>query len=533
MPGTLLKFRVPGIQTYIFETPHLKEIRGASALVEDFCNREMHDTISKAGGKPLYLAAGHGAVHISDPKKVSHVEAAIGQQITSRTHALRAFIASEPWRKNDAGPTLKTLDKTLARQIPLARPGPLMQSVLQNCKSCRRAPAVKFYARTKDLVCQACLLKRSRTGTGASLPYWTAFQNYLGKIPPSGVWQSLAASKSFHSHLAEDLNQIGSLAQRQGYVALIYADVNKLGKAVETFHDNLKASDATSLGFELDQFSKRIEAMMQAATFDAIVSTWPDLEPNEAGLTLFPFDILYLGGDDLLFVCAADKGVAFSTALLHAFENQRPLEGQQLSLSLGMVLAKAQTPMNALIGQAKQVLASAKQHAFELENSRTGSTQAIDFSVLTESSLLDLSNSRQLLGTGSGYRLMARPFSFPQFKTLLKSLDFLSNKKLRPVRFYPVLEACRRSALQGSVSMQALLARMEKSERQTTQKALGMCRGSFDSKTNQNKSTKPTQTATTTSEDMLWWRNSKGESETVLEDWLDLAPFIGAQGGAS
>lgn len=571
----LLKFRVPSVQRFIFETSSLREIRGASALIEDFCNEDMAKQIEQNGGLPLYLAAGHGAVYFEDTPnepaqmRCKKTQVTLLDYIQSASATLTpgfASIAYEPVETNGVKELLAKLDENLDQAAPAVVPLPALHSAMQSCISCQRFPGCYRHQETEDWVCHVCRLKDRRTRR-QPLPYWTRFATFLeseikdSTQPAKQAWQRLLPAKTSSQNgnwtdpfLADDLNQLGKKSSRPGYVALIYADVNNLGTFVKKQYMDLP-KDVNGLQQRLSSISEKIDASMQNATYTAIIQTWPNLPqvildfqarqpdrgqaPEEEGAgeapleRLFPFDILYLGGDDLLFICTTDQAPNFSKNLIEAFEEQVKKLEMGLTLSIGMVFAKAHTPMSVLIEHAKQVLKSAKTKALVCTKEKSHTFQnAIDFSALTETSVLDLKAQRQQMYQGRDGQLLTRPFSKDEFDALLVSMKELDNGRIRPVRFLPVLEACRRSVTQGRIAMQALLARMTCGDRQAVLdawQALHRNAPPPGETASSSNSIPPGNAPPPLSADPIfklpWWGNGK-DTVTPLGDWLDLAPFL-------
>lgn len=131
-----------------------------------------------------------------------------------------------------------------------------------------------------------------------------------------------------------------------------------------------------------------------------------------------PFRPIIIGGDDLTFVCAADR--AFEIALNFAqnlrkrsAQKNSPFGEQGLSCSVGIAIVKAHFPFRSAYHLAEELLAKAKQKNREyLDNARDFST--IDFTVVTTSSVGELSSirERELLYplNGEKYYLTGRPY---------------------------------------------------------------------------------------------------------------------------
>ena len=538
--GVLLKFRIPGIQSYIFQTQKLREIRGASALVEDLSGTAMRRAIEAAGGNIWYLAAGHGVVQAQDHATAQKVLTVIENQVTGTTVILTPQFATAPLGSHpQSGQILKQLDHDLRHQVPKPVPFQPLHTVLRNCQSCQRYPMAHQRSHSDERICAVCQKKYQRLAAKKRLPYWEKFADYINAQASSNqdirqsAWNRWVNASQNGTQwekdlLADDLNALSQHSLRHGYVALIYADANHLGDFFENTYGNLGryGDNLSGAANELEAVSRKVIETMRQATYAAILRTWP-LKVGDADRTLpksLPFEILYLGGDDLLLVCAADKGPDFALALADAFRECCKANDLPLSLGTGLVLAKAHTPMAALIDHAKAVMASAKKYGFQrqrrTEQMPLEQGYAIDVSLLTETSVLDLEEARQqAVSGGQPLRLSTLPHGREEFEKFLKSLKSLGKSRLRAIRFHPVLTACRRSRLQGTVAAQALLGRMDHKERTASET---MFRDASETLADSGEQS--------WIEELPWLVRNR-QTCTVLGDFLDLAPFLEGKGG--
>lgn len=549
--GKLLKFRIPGVQRYIFQTPNLKEIRGASAIMEDLCDEKMKTKIKAAGGEPYLLAAGFGVIYVPQTADVARVKALLREAIFNHTQMLRpqfGVLDFDP-DSDKLGAVLEKFDREMTALPPTLDPALGLHTLFKSCQSCRRYPMTQDLDGGENLVCEACYRKRRRLKRSQqhTLPYWKNLHTFLEntehrhKSDPGWVRliQALASEQAssndaagedpdlFSDILAQELEHIALQSQRDGYVCLVYADANSLGQALKGMHQKINAPQMPhgERVETMQTFSSELERAMRDATYQAILETWSELptpknDPDDE--SRLPFDILYLGGDDLLFVCTTDQGPAFVSHLCKQFAAQ--VQGVQdlkdLTLGVGLAFAKYHTPMSELVDFAKQLLTSAKRRAFRAAREAKKSSidmagYAVDYAALTDTTVNALNRLRS---QNKDVDLTVLPCDLTGFNKLLKWSKKLNDKGIRAPRIMPVLEACRQSQWRGTLAAQALIGRMENKHSDALLGVLKAAQDQFGA----GLGADPKRT------DDVPWLVVKGESrpKTILGDLVELAPFL-------
>lgn len=260
---------------------------------------------------------------------------------------------------------------------------------------------------------------------------------------------------------ARDVGEIGQASKPDRYIGLIYADGNNVGRRVAT----LKTPE------EYWEFSQKLEEATFQAVFTALSKHLrPMLVTNEEGERRWthPFEILTIGGDDLILIVPGDAALEIACTIGAEFERQFPSSepermtpvqsrykaGQgdydfanhkpHIGLSAGVVIAPENTPIFFLRELAEELLKSAKRKAKPSTTQRcdakkndlvTNGSGAIDFMVMKSITMVtdNIAAFRaQALGTGpaSNMRLTGRPFTWPELQGLLATA-----RALREVNF--------------------------------------------------------------------------------------------------
>jgi hypothetical protein len=288
---------VQGIQDFIFQTNKLKEIVGASELVERICTN-MFDDFGGESEKSIVRAAGK-IIHIFDnkpdcekavlefPKKV--MLAAPGITISQAVVKMEGDYV-------DYEKASKELEKRLRTQRNKA-----VRSMTLGLMAISRAPSTGLPAKTnlkehgKDvLLDEASTLKRNAEEESKNKLIKKAF-------PPNIVEEIDKKSKYLWRNFEDDINN------RNNWLAVIHADGNGLGNIVQAVCKN--AADAKTFSVLLDKIT---EASVQAA-YKTV--------KEKFGSDIIPIRPAVLGGDDLTVICRADLAVDFAKVFIEQFES--------------------------------------------------------------------------------------------------------------------------------------------------------------------------------------------------------------------
>jgi len=267
---------------------------------------------------------------------------------------------------------------------------------------------------------------------------------YLAAYPASNYARA-AVGKQVRS--ARDVQEIGASSGR--YIGMIYADGNRMGR----FFSRLPTPEAYA------RASHTIAAVLKGAVFDAL-STYLEPSSQKPVGAVHPFEILTIGGDDLLLIVPANRALDIAIHIGHAFESNEQIiqltNGVQpatprvladryagraidprydfaaytpdLSLSTGVVLAQENAPIFFLRELADELIKTAKKKA--KDQAEGGGT--VDFMVLKAVTMVtdNIAEFRKrALDAQSSRRLIARPYTWHELAGLL-----VTARKLREAR---------------------------------------------------------------------------------------------------
>ncbi len=367
----------------------------------------------------------------------------------------------------------------------------------QRCESCERRPAIIHSPRAR---CEACTRKhvvgRITKKESDKEPDQKSIDYYVKAL--SG-WEPATRQKEKGSWCLEDwsslfkryleatnkekkyftsnqtpedvrgpqrLKTIAEASDTKGFVAFIYADGNNMGGYLERVE--------TPAAYR--QFSERVFVAMQTAAFNALTELKPVRikdNNNQNDQYVFPFEIVSIGGDDLLLIVPGSKAFevvhaigknfdkAFSSRAKFAGSEKDKLRNSQrytpddwvakqreqpaFSLSLGFVIADEHTPIGFLEHLANSLLRSAKAKAKTLKKSEInylGGT--VDFLVLKSYSMIagELSDFRKkFYKTGTDNSLTMRPFTLHELSGLIKTVRAFKKGEFPRSQLYQLRES--------------------------------------------------------------------------------------------
>ncbi|MBE3577759.1 MAG: hypothetical protein IMX00_08720 [Limnochordales bacterium] len=385
------------IKQYVFESPGLNEIRGASTLLDE-ATREIRKKVEECLGPELVLrAAASTVVFLCPAAQAEKWRETIRRLLLSRCQVARVTTGVAKAKLADflaepgafIGQAYRDQERErFSRQGPHWEPLPFEA----RCTLCRQRPASELYLFPGDEqaqpVCEPCRRKREkgrreRTGKSAAILNWvqvSARDLLAGRLGPGGKgWPETAVAQSGQSRegaapgldnqadgrtvpesefkfFPNEISEIVGLDAEQGgrhregeerrrLLAVLYADGNNFGRIVQ----RLK-----TLG-QQRQWSHRVEAVTQAAVSlalaDAIVQA---RKRSGRSFSHLPVEVLALGGDDVSLLLASSIALPVAaefTRLTDAEFGRATAEAGEVtaSFSTGVAVSHPSSPVRRLV----------------------------------------------------------------------------------------------------------------------------------------------------------------------------------------
>ncbi|HRC85239.1 MAG TPA: hypothetical protein PK413_06505 [Thermoanaerobaculia bacterium] len=373
---------VRGIQDFIFASPRLLEMRGASAVLRLFDHEVVGRLAKKHGGTKIFAGGGNFLVSLpaSSEKPAGEVAKPFLQDAKAAFFELTGGheIVVEAWAEGAEG--FAGARERLDHEIRLRKRQPTTARALasfpflKRCESCAREEADVLHGFGDDegerWIGPSCWAKRQmhvqlqrlqKTGRCPGLKVVGVGETLLPSLPLDDM--RLAALPKTFQELAGD-DDLG----------LVVADGNGLGEMFQGC--SLK---------EYEDLSERVDRALKEALGAAL------LQAFGADRKSWRAQVLICGGDDLVVALPARKALGFARELIAAF--RVPHRGKVAGMAAGVVFAKPGFPFRTAHELAEELLRGAKAHC----RRSPGRLAALDFHRVLGTNVQDLAAERRAL----------------------------------------------------------------------------------------------------------------------------------------
>lgn len=282
---------VQGIQDFIFQTNELKDIVGASELVEEICTKAFEE-FAKAG-ESIVRAAGNIKHIYSDSEAdkavmenaVRNFPKIVMQKAPGITVSQAVVVIKN---ENEKGWFKKAVDE-LEQKLKVQRNKPLQSQTL-GFLGTKRSPKTGrpvWGDGAGELIDEAVAKMRECVSEG----------HYR-------LCESCFGAQNLSERIAYNINDI---TLKNDWIAVIHADGNGLGNIIRTIGDDHKT---------LQKFSKKLNDV----TIESAKSAYKEICYNFPD-GFIPIRPIVVGGDDFTVICRADFALKYVNEYLIAFED--------------------------------------------------------------------------------------------------------------------------------------------------------------------------------------------------------------------
>jgi len=450
----LLVFDTDKIKEFVFGTNKLKEIRGASSILDDLNRnrtfKELQRIFDLDDDDKIY-ANGGSAVFKNIPESRANEGIAVIKELY-RKNTITASVTGISYQQIDDGYKAKEVGKLIRKEkegkhfedgLGDSSQDFLNLPFMKYCDSCGVLPAVtqeKEDNKNKICLCDVCRLKRE--------------ENFNIRKKGSYIYKRI--NKDIKMKLNKDIDvsyaeEFDNIKDRKGFIGIIYADGDGMGEKLEKI-ETLS---------ELREFSNTVDNAVYHAVEKSIIDYLPmNIVKKGDKPIIGNFDVLMLGGDDIIMAVPGDKAVQIAVNILEEFHK---LTKEKYSLSVGVVIAHHNFPFQQLLDYAEKLLKVAKKKRSELKRVDDNSYKSgmISFLNITSDIPTDVNayfnenmtrkilNKREILN--KKYQFHWQAYTVEQMKELIKLINDLKKNKIPMSKVNLLREALLFGSLKASV----------------------------------------------------------------------------------
>ncbi|MFW6172257.1 MAG: Cas10/Cmr2 second palm domain-containing protein [Elusimicrobiota bacterium] len=386
---TAVLMEISSIQNYIFRSNKLREIVGASYLVDEVFNSLLKNILKSMG-----LLRTDFQQWKEDPDSIKICDKSINFEIgyIGGGNAL-LFFRKEDKAKEFIGKWTKKLLVDAPGMIPVTAHN---QFDLDAFEESRNA-IFKLLQKNKNRFIPRTLITRHGITaecprSGYSMEIWNEGLPDENKgYVSSSINAKLEASKrSLHEYNKGEFssilnnkfcftNKLDSLGQRlnekQNYISIVHIDGNEMGarfQRLESLQETRKLSVFLRRATK-NAFKKMILELIK--NFDKIqyelgfVTPQEKKEyPRENGKIVLPIRPIIIGGDDITFVSHGKLGIYLSQLFMNHFENEPIWGDQNVSTCGGVFISKTKYPFHYGYQRAEELCSNAKKIRHDLKD---------------------------------------------------------------------------------------------------------------------------------------------------------------------
>ncbi|MDF1573304.1 MAG: hypothetical protein P1P82_16975 [Bacteroidales bacterium] len=294
---------VQGIQKFIFNSSKLREIIGASEMVEKICTEKFGEQLAmsreqlKKGPGSLLNAAGHIRYLFPDKESCQKLVYDFPRKMMDFAPGITISQAVVEVNDQIQPDHIKRLNERIAAQRSTAQITHGLGWMISERSRKTGRPGVEF---NKNVLVDAAQLKKEEVflqSSGSLLQKFTGAQDIT----------------SLNARSPKEMNDLTE-GREDNWIAVIHADGNNLGQTIQQL--------ATETAKEnVQKVQKRFSLLLEQCTLDAAKSAFRDVVEPAVGEKqgMLPVRPVILGGDDITLIIRGDLAVDFTKSYLEHF----------------------------------------------------------------------------------------------------------------------------------------------------------------------------------------------------------------------
>jgi len=406
---TLVVGAVARVKQYVFETPGLNEIRGASELLERVTRELSRRVAGELGQEVVLRAAGSHLEFLAPAGRAADGEewaARVRKAFVEATGGVPVTAVAVPLKVRDLLCDFSGAMAEVHRELEAARSKAIAGQVEtlpfeERCAICRRRAAEGWFVTPEGVpepACRRCITKRE-VGRDARREKTRELAKLLGPdADPWGLQRGLRDPQSLEDLVPRD--------RRRRLVAVVYGDGNNFGAV---------ARRQRSLAEAL-QWTRRVASVTQSAAAlalaEAVGESAVDGGRREggSGAECLPFQVLALGGEDVGLFAWGPVGLRFAQRFVELTDREfEPAAGaageERVCFSLGVLVTDEKAPVRRTVDFTEEELLKWAKRAARKARYQHGGTVAFLVVPSVEQIPGDLEAYRRRMYLRRGYTL--------------------------------------------------------------------------------------------------------------------------------
>ncbi len=399
--GVLIDLRA--IQGYIFASNRLKDNIGASFLVS-----HIFDDVD---AKDKVIGGGNMLCFCDSEAEAQQIIRDLSEKVLSECPGLSFNAVYEAQGDMD----MKELISNLWDKLQKEKQARWQQTIIPSfginaqCSSSIYAAEYMEKEKGKDILVSSVVKAKRDASPRANVKIDESYQSILEHIE----------GKRFE--FTDDFASLGTLKGEESYLAIVHIDGDDMGKK---FAECTDFEAYKTLSQRVDTvFGKAFEYLVQYTVDQVSAGEWTHYQKRlkkEDGRFYLPLRPIFIGGDDVTFVCEARLGI---TLALEYIKKVRELSGGDFSCCAGIAIAKERYPFYQSQQMAQALCRSAKNRCKD-----NGSVEPyLDYQLLDSSTTDPLEMIRSRYHLPGGRVLYMKPYSIQRMEAQMANAKDLSD----------------------------------------------------------------------------------------------------------
>ncbi|MEC4685205.1 MAG: hypothetical protein VST71_05675 [Nitrospirota bacterium] len=434
------------IHDYVFATNKLKEITGASALIDELVLHEIPSCTESFKFQVIFSNGGTSLIRAANTSD-DEVERFINQIKNKFYELTETGTITCVWASYNAREFTEVRDelyrKLKDKKLSNDKIHDLISSpFLKFCTHCGIRKAEKDYE-SNTFICPSCLKKILEGEKEKKTKY-----NIRSVTKGRRSIYSYFFEKDGNAAFPKDLSEIGAASTPSNYIGFIYADGNQVGEKLK----QIKSENEY----------RRFSDMLDRTTKESAVETAMECFGSS---NKYPMEFILAGGDDLIMVVPGNMALPVAVKFCDKFQDKsrNDKDPNDITTSVGLVISHSTYPVKSLLRLSESLLKAAKEKGWK-EKTGTQSDSMINFMIVKGSMLRPNAWKEDYIYKsyeGTKMNLTLKPYRTDEIKRLLSFIQSLKRAGMPGSKLKVIREILLKDKAQSVLEFCQLLSRLK------------------------------------------------------------------------